>query len=394
MSMGGGGGGGGQAIVQSGPSLAAAGQAAQQQVLAAQAASQAATRNTHSAIQALQQQYGTALTYANPIINTGNQAAAQLSYMLGLGAVAPGLKPTAPTMPTLDTALNDITNTDINAYIAQNTFTGSYNTNAGTFGYTNYMGGDFQNSYATQPGPDGPGNIGVPTMGLVASLGVGGQYGLGNALGNETIRADAERRAAEQNLRQNLLPEYKEALTNYNQNEAQWQAEDRLYKQYAAKGVATPADLTNVVQNLPGYQFQMQQGTNAIQNLASSKGMLNSGALLQQLNEFGQGQASTYYNNYLNQLQSLAGYGAGATQQATGGAANLGNQVAGQYSNLGQDQANAYLAAGQAQASSYLTPLANQQTNIQQIGGGGGSGWGSALGSGLGLLGSFMSPGA
>jgi len=397
MSMGGGGG-GGQSMVQTGPSVAAASQAAQQQVLAAQAASQAATRNTNAAISALQGEYSTALTYANPIINTGNQAAAQLTYMLGLQAVSPGAAPTAPTKPTLQTALDNETQSQINQYIAQNTFINPYTTGAGNFQSATYLGGDGTNTPLIGGGSDieGP-NTDMLGINLVSTM-VGGtlsQYkppSVADALSNRDIRAYAAQASAADDLKQNLLPQYQQQLTNYNQNQSQWQKEEDLYTRYNAMGVASPADLTDIVQNLPGYQFQMNQGTSAIQNAASASGMLNSGSILQQLNQFGQGQASSYYNNYLNHLQTLAGYGAGATQQATSGAANLGNQIAGQYQNLGDAQANAYLAAGQAQASSYLTPLANQETRVTQLGGGGGggAGIGSTIGSVAGLLGNFL----
>lgn len=363
MSMGGGGGGG---VVQTGVSQAAASNAAQAQISAARAASEAATANTHTAIQALMGQYGTALTYANPIVNTGNQAAAQLTYMLGLQAVSPGAEPTAPNMPTLEDALGKVTKSQIRAEMS-----GDITQDGNWFQY------------------GGPG-IGNPAWNYVGTRGHPDEFtASGQILNNPYYQDQTKQELAQNNLDQNLLPQYQEQLTNFNQNDAQWGKENDLYNRYNAMGVATPADLTNIVQNLPGYQFQFGQGMQGIQNAASASGMLNSGALLQQLNQFGQGQASSYYNNYLNQLQSLAGYGAGATGQVTAGAANLGNQIAGQYSNLGDTQANSLLAAGQAQASSYLSPLANQESRTVG-GGGGGSGWGQALGAGIGLLGKFL----
>src|SRR5258708_26918070 len=142
MSLNGGGSGqqGGQAIVQTGPSLQAANMAAQAQIGAAQQASQIASQNTNAALQALMGEYGTALTYANPMVNTGNQAAAQLNYMLGMPAVSPGAAPTAPTMPTLATAQGDITNSAINNYIMQNSgVVGGGNGGQG-FGHLSYTG--------------------------------------------------------------------------------------------------------------------------------------------------------------------------------------------------------------------------------------------------------------
>lgn len=97
--------------------------------------------------------------------------------------------------------------------------------------------------------------------------------------------------------------------------------------------------------NSTGYNFQMQQGQQAISGNAASKGILNSGATAKALTQYGQNLGSTYFNNYLSQLGAVNATGnqiAGATAQAgsTGGsnAANAtmsgGNAQAGMYSNL------------------------------------------------------------
>lgn len=62
----------------------------------------------------------------------------------------------------------------------------------------------------------------------------------------------------------------------------------------------TPQDL----QNEPGYQFQLNQGTEAINNSASSKGTLQSGNTLKALTEFGQGLAGTSYQNAFNRAKT------------------------------------------------------------------------------------------
>ncbi len=58
----------------------------------------------------------------------------------------------------------------------------------------------------------------------------------------------------------------------------------------------------------PGYQFQLQQGTQAMQNSAAAQGGLLSGRTLADLNNYAQGTASTNYqntfNNALTQYQS------------------------------------------------------------------------------------------
>lgn len=58
-----------------------------------------------------------------------------------------------------------------------------------------------------------------------------------------------------------------------------------------------------------GYQFGLDQGTQAITGGAASKGLLNSGSTAKALNQFGQDYASTKYNDYLTQLSGLANQG-------------------------------------------------------------------------------------
>jgi hypothetical protein len=65
--------------------------------------------------------------------------------------------------------------------------------------------------------------------------------------------------------------------------------------------------------NSPGYQFTLQQGQQAINRQASANGNLYSTNTLAQLNNYSQGQASTQYNNYVQQLMGMAGLGGQAT---------------------------------------------------------------------------------
>jgi hypothetical protein len=53
--------------------------------------------------------------------------------------------------------------------------------------------------------------------------------------------------------------------------------------------------------NQPGYQFQVQQGENALQNWAGAKGTLNDSDTAQQLEQFGQSSAQTDYANVVGQ---------------------------------------------------------------------------------------------
>lgn len=179
--------------------------------------------------------------------------------------------------------------------------------------------------------------------------------------------------------------------------------------------------LQNVTTNNPGYQFQMQQGNNAITTSAAASGLLNSGQFAKNIDTFSQGLANTDYQQYLNnlnnaysnysglqnstftnyqtQLADLSGFGASynpsnailntGTNQAsvqggyaanTAGVSNsFGQNAASVYSNLGTTQANATLAGANAQAQAQIGAAnANAATSA------GNASLGSALGSQVG----------
>lgn len=107
----------------------------------------------------------------------------------------------------------------------------------------------------------------------------------------------------------------------------------------------------------PGYQFTLQQGTNAVNNSAAAKGGLLSGAATKSLASYTSGLANqTFgdaYNRYLqttnqqyNQLMGVASLGQTATGQVNNAGLNTGMQQA-------QNTFNAISGAGNAQAAGY-----------------------------------------
>ena len=141
---------------------------------------------------------------------------------------------------------------------------------------------------------------------------------------------------------------------------------------------ATQAEAT------PGYQFQLQQGQQAVERSAAAKGGLLSGGTAKALDLYSQGVASTNYQNtynnalnqYLTQYNKLAGI-SGAGQQA---AYQLGQQ-GGQYAqtagqtqqNIGAITASGYVGAANALNSgiSQTALLANMMNNQSAITGAG-----------------------
>ncbi|MDE2102895.1 MAG: hypothetical protein KGL39_36965 [Patescibacteria group bacterium] len=93
--------------------------------------------------------------------------------------------------------------------------------------------------------------------------------------------------------------------------------------------------LTNpqlALQNNPGYQFQLDQGNNALNNQMSASGLTGSGAALKAAQQFGQGLAATTYQsalaNALGGMQGTMGY-MGGLAPAAGYNTAIGNIGAG-----------------------------------------------------------------
>lgn len=76
--------------------------------------------------------------------------------------------------------------------------------------------------------------------------------------------------------------------------------------------------------NSTGYQFGLDQGSQAITGNAATQGLLNSGSTAKALDTYGQNYANTQYQNYLNPLQNLIGSGnqAAGTIGGAGAVAN------------------------------------------------------------------------
>jgi hypothetical protein len=133
-------------------------------------------------------------------------------------------------------------------------------------------------------------------------------------------------------------------------------------------------------ENTPGYQFNLQTGTQAINENAAATGNLNSGNTGVALQKFGQGLATTTYQQaYNNALQSYstnlnaAGQGVNVGLNSTQQLGTFGQQNANNLSNLyltgGQQQASqlnnqgAAIAAGDVGAANAYANMANGATN-------------------------------
>lgn len=151
----------------------------------------------------------------------------------------------------------------------------------------------------------------------------------------------------------------------------------------------------------PGYQFRVQEGTDATQNYLSAKKMRLSGRALKAMERFRQGLASQEYGNfyqrrlakhqqdqqdtqnYLSRIFQMAGFGPGGVNTAATAGQNLANTSASintgtasalnaitqgnatNQANLGLARANIYNNAIQSGASNYLAWQRDQELRNQ-----------------------------
>lgn len=121
----------------------------------------------------------------------------------------------------------------------------------------------------------------------------------------------------------------------------------------------------------PGYQFRLDQGNNALNNMAAATGNLNSGRALKDAIAYNSGQASQEYGNaygrfntdqtnQYNRLAALAGMGQSSAASLAGVGQNYANQVG---NNLAQG-ANASAAGTVGQSNAWNQGISGAANSI------------------------------
>lgn len=90
------------------------------------------------------------------------------------------------------------------------------------------------------------------------------------------------------------------------------QGGDMLGNMLGVGGGAAQTDALNNFANSGGMQFLMDQGTKAITSSKAAQGLLKSGSYGEALDKYGQGLASTYLNQYMDDLMNYSKLGLGA----------------------------------------------------------------------------------
>jgi hypothetical protein len=110
---------------------------------------------------------------------------------------------------------------------------------------------------------------------------------------------------------------------------------------------AKPANYAGF-QATPGYAWQLDQGTKAIDRSAANSGNLFSGETGKALQGYGQGLASQEYGNYFNRLYGLTNMGQNAAAQTGQAAQNYANGASNAFANMGNAQAAGAIGQGNA----------------------------------------------
>lgn len=136
---------------------------------------------------------------------------------------------------------------------------------------------------------------------------------------------------------------------------------------------ANNGQMLQALQQMPGYQFQLQQGLEAAQNGFAAKGIGSSGAAMKGAADYANGLAASNYQNYFNNALTAAGLGANAASLQSQNIANLntaaGNALFGGATNaasLGLAGANAVAAGQAASANAIGNGIANAGNSLSQ----------------------------
>ncbi len=134
------------------------------------------------------------------------------------------------------------------------------------------------------------------------------------------------------------------------------------------KAISSPSnrmDPTEWVKRTPGYNFQFQEGLNALDRSAASRGMLLSGAQTRGAQEYGQNFALGHYNTLMDRLASMAGIGQSTAAQGAQAGQNMAAQSAQNTMTAAQGAGQANMAGAQAIGSGYVN-AANAAAQNQQ----------------------------
>jgi hypothetical protein len=119
------------------------------------------------------------------------------------------------------------------------------------------------------------------------------------------------------------------------------------------KGAEGNAAAVNAYQTAPGYEWQMDQGMQALQRLNASRGRLDSGNTMIDAMTYSQGLADQDYGTWLDRLTGQQSLGYNAATQKAGIYTGAGNSLANLYTGYGQNAADINTGASSNLANLY-----------------------------------------
>jgi len=141
----------------------------------------------------------------------------------------------------------------------------------------------------------------------------------------------------------------------------------RLEDLLGLNGPAGSQNAQAALATMPGYQFTLGQGNNAINAAAAANGTLGSGNQALALQKYGQGLAQQNYGNYVNQLMPFLNLSSNTAGGIGNLYSNLGANEAGVYNNLNKNELDLISGYGNAQANA---DIANQGLGQSLLGNG------------------------
>lgn len=140
--------------------------------------------------------------------------------------------------------------------------------------------------------------------------------------------------------------------TEHKRMDALRDAQSKLQNFQARQQVAAQyPDDSNAIDASPLYQFQLDQGTKAINRQLASKGLSGSGQGVKLLGDFIRGLGAEESDRQYGRLFNLFGTGAGAASQSSNLLAAFAPQIAQTQLQAGQAQSQGILGAGEATAN-------------------------------------------
>jgi hypothetical protein len=212
---------------------------------------------------------------------------------------------------------------------------------------TNYLGSGVNSSVLSQGAQGNSGGMASTDSSLASTItgtlpgllqGAAGIYGSQNAAQTQT-NADANAIGTQQSTLGNISN-----IWGTQQNLGQG-AQTALGAALGTNG--QPANYSNFY-NMPGYQFAVNQGTQAIQRQAASMGSAYTPNTAAAVGQYVTGTASQDYNTYISQLMSAAGLGSTANQGLQTANQATGNNISTLQQNQGQAQASGVTGASNA----------------------------------------------